>query len=146
MGQKREIPKKKTPDHLQAELGLSHMLPELGLNPQRLDDERFRVLKISSLNLSAMGAAKSSGKTCQFLITISHPCICWGSPPSWAAQKFPGTWSPCICTGSYPYTDYVVRKPHSSCRWFPSEICSFPTNQIIFTICFLQIVSLHMQK
>ena len=38
MGQKQNIPKKKTPDHPQAELSLSHMWPELGSNPQRQDD------------------------------------------------------------------------------------------------------------
>ena len=49
-------PREKPIDHPQAELGLSHMWPELGLNPQRWDDERFRVLKISVLNHSAMRA------------------------------------------------------------------------------------------
>ena len=34
-------PREETPDHPQAELGLSHMWPELGSNPQRWDDERF---------------------------------------------------------------------------------------------------------
>ena len=48
-------PQEKTPDHPQAELGLSHMWPELGSNPLRWDDERFRVLKISDLNRSATG-------------------------------------------------------------------------------------------
>ena len=46
-----QVPEKKTLDHLQAELGLSHMLPELGSNPQQWDDERFRALKISGLNV-----------------------------------------------------------------------------------------------
>ena len=32
LGRKREIPEKKPPDHPQAELGLSHMWPELGVN------------------------------------------------------------------------------------------------------------------
>ena len=49
-------PQAKTPDHTQAELGLSHMWPAWGSNPQRWDDERFRALKISSLNHSATGA------------------------------------------------------------------------------------------
>ena len=49
----------KPPDHPQAELGLSHMWPKLGSNPQWWDDEWFRVLKISILNHSAMGAACS---------------------------------------------------------------------------------------
>ena len=44
-------------NHLQAELGLSHMWPKIGTNPQRWDDERFSALKISGLNCSAMGAA-----------------------------------------------------------------------------------------
>ena len=43
-------------NHPQAELGLSHMWPELGLNPQGWDDVRFRALKISSLNHSATEA------------------------------------------------------------------------------------------
>ena len=42
-------------DHPQAELGLFHMWPEPGSNPQRWDDERFRALKISVLNHSATG-------------------------------------------------------------------------------------------
>ena len=42
-------PWEKPPDHPQAELGLSRMWPELGSNPKRWDDERFRVLKISAL-------------------------------------------------------------------------------------------------
>ena len=45
-------PQEKTPDHPQAEIGLSHMWPELGSNPQRWDDKRFRALKISSFNHS----------------------------------------------------------------------------------------------
>ena len=50
-------PREKPPDHLQAEFGFSHMWPELGSNPQRWDDERFRLLKFSGLNHSATGAA-----------------------------------------------------------------------------------------
>ena len=50
-------PQNKPPGHPQAELGLSHMWPELGLS--LWDDERFRVLKvISGLNHSEMGAAE----------------------------------------------------------------------------------------
>ena len=44
-------------DHLEIELGFSHRWPELGSNPQRLDDEQFRELKISVLNHSATDAA-----------------------------------------------------------------------------------------
>ena len=49
-GAKTGDPWEKTLDHMQAELGLSHMWPELGSNPQRWDDERFylRRNKISS--------------------------------------------------------------------------------------------------
>ena len=50
-------PREKPPDHPQAELGLSHVWPELGSNPQGWDDERFRALKINILNHSAMGDA-----------------------------------------------------------------------------------------
>ena len=51
-------PRGKTPDTLQAELGFSHIWPELGLNPVWWDDERFRAPKISILsNHSATGAA-----------------------------------------------------------------------------------------
>ena len=50
-------PREKPPDHPQAELGLSHMWPELGSNPQRWDGERFRSIKVSGLNHSATGAA-----------------------------------------------------------------------------------------
>ena len=45
LGRKQAIPEKKTPD----------MWPELGSNPQRRDDKRFRALKISGLNHSATG-------------------------------------------------------------------------------------------
>ena len=51
-GVKTGYPREKTTDHPQAELGLSHMWPELGSNPQRWDDEWFRALKISGLNHS----------------------------------------------------------------------------------------------
>ena len=49
-GAKTGDPQEKTPDHPQAELGLSHMWPELGLKPQQWEDERFRVIKISGLH------------------------------------------------------------------------------------------------
>ena len=39
-GVKTGNPWEKTPDQTQAELGLSHMWPELGSNPQWWDDER----------------------------------------------------------------------------------------------------------
>ena len=52
-------PQNKPPGHPQAELGLSHMWPELCLNPHRWDDERFKVLiVISGLNHSGTGAAE----------------------------------------------------------------------------------------
>ena len=51
-------PREKPPDHPQAELGLSHMWPELNSNPQRWDDEQFRALKISGINHSATVAAQ----------------------------------------------------------------------------------------
>ena len=51
VGAKTEDPWEKPPDHLQAELDLSHMWPELGSNPHRWDDKRF-----NGLNHSAMGA------------------------------------------------------------------------------------------
>ena len=52
-GAKTRDPREKTPDHPQAEQGLSHMWPELGLNPQWW----VRALKISGLNHSTTGAA-----------------------------------------------------------------------------------------
>ena len=58
-GAKTGAPREKPPDHPQAELGLSHMWPELGLNPQKWD-ERLRALKISVLYQSTTGAAKLS--------------------------------------------------------------------------------------
>ena len=58
-GVKTGDPWQKPPDHMQAELGLSYMWPELGSNPQQWDDEKFRVLKISGLSHSATGAARS---------------------------------------------------------------------------------------
>ena len=45
---KTGYPQNKPHGHPQAELGLSQMWPELGLNPHRWDDERFRVLKVIS--------------------------------------------------------------------------------------------------
>ena len=59
VGRKREIPEKKHLDHPPAELGLSHIWPEIGSNSPRWDDERFRALKLSDLNHSAMGTAVS---------------------------------------------------------------------------------------
>ena len=56
-GENKKNPWEKPPDHLQAELGLSHMWTELGSKPQRWDDEGFGELKISGLNHSATGAA-----------------------------------------------------------------------------------------
>ena len=47
----------KPPDHQQAELGLSHMWPERGSNPQQWNDKQFRALKINCLNHFATGAA-----------------------------------------------------------------------------------------
>ena len=55
-GVKTGDPQEKPRDHPQAELGLSHMWPELGWNPQQWDDEQFRALKISRLNHPATGA------------------------------------------------------------------------------------------
>ena len=54
-GAKMGDPQEKPPDHPQVELGLSHKWPELGSNPQRWDDERFKTLKISDLNHSTTG-------------------------------------------------------------------------------------------
>ena len=54
-GAKTGDPREKPLDRPQAELGLSHMWPELGWNPQQWDDERFRALKISILNHMATG-------------------------------------------------------------------------------------------
>ena len=48
---------RKTPDHPQAELGLSHMWPVLGSNPQWWDDKLFGVLKVKDLNHLGMGVA-----------------------------------------------------------------------------------------
>ena len=50
-------PREKTPEHPQAELGLSDMWPELDSNAQRWADEQFRMLKISVLNHLAMGTS-----------------------------------------------------------------------------------------
>ena len=54
-GAKTGDPREKPPNHSQAELGLSHILPELGSTPQRWDDRQFRALKIKGLNHSATG-------------------------------------------------------------------------------------------
>ena len=48
-------PREKAPDQLQAELGLFHIEPKLGWNPQLRDNKQFRVPKISILNHSATG-------------------------------------------------------------------------------------------
>ena len=58
-GAKTGDSREKPPDNPQAELGLSHMWPERGSNPQQWDDKRFRALKISGLNHSATGADNS---------------------------------------------------------------------------------------
>ena len=65
MGDPRENP----PDHVQADFGLSHVLPERGSNPQRWDDERFRALKISGLNHSATGTNNSLE---MLKVSVSH--------------------------------------------------------------------------
>ena len=71
VGQKREVPEKKQqPDHPQSELGVSHIWPELGSNPQLWDDKRFRVVKISGFNHSATGAALMS--FCWFCHALAH--------------------------------------------------------------------------
>ena len=41
-GAKMGDPREKPPDHPQAELGLSHIRPELGSNPQRWAAEQFK--------------------------------------------------------------------------------------------------------
>ena len=56
---KMRNPGERSPYHPQADLGLSHMWPERGPNPQGRDDEWFTALKISSLDHSAMGATMS---------------------------------------------------------------------------------------
>ena len=56
-GAKMGDPREKTPDYPQAELGLSHMWPELVSHPQRWDDKLFQALKISGLNHLAPVAA-----------------------------------------------------------------------------------------
>ena len=53
-GAKIGDPWEKPPDHLQAELGQSHMWSEQGSNSEWWDNKQFRVLYISSLNHSAM--------------------------------------------------------------------------------------------
>ena len=73
-GAKMGDPQEKTPDHQQAELGLSHMFPKLGSNQQQWDDEWFRALKISYLNHWATGAVFCCFRTLYFL------CIFKGFP------------------------------------------------------------------
>ena len=54
-GAKTGDPREKPSDHPQAKLGLSHMWPKLGSNPQRWDDERLIALKISALTTRPWG-------------------------------------------------------------------------------------------
>ena len=68
-GAKTGDPREKPPDHLQEQLGLSHMWPEHGSNQQWWDDERFRALNFSGLNHSATGADNSLEL---FKVTVSH--------------------------------------------------------------------------
>ena len=70
-GAKTGDPREKPPAHPQAQLGLSHMWPDQGSNPQWWDDERFRVLKFSGLNHSATGADNSLEL---FKVSVSHMC------------------------------------------------------------------------
>ena len=67
-------PREKTPDHLQAELGLSHMWPELGANPQRWDDDLFRGLKISVLNHSV---TRNACVRILRIFTVTLPTLVW---------------------------------------------------------------------
>ena len=74
MGDPRE--KRKTPDHPQANLGLPHMWPELGSNPQLWDDEWLRVLKISILNHSIWVAANIQNRSFFFsCFLLLHNCF-----------------------------------------------------------------------
>ena len=60
---KQGIPEKNHLTTCKAELGLSHMWPELGLNPQWWDnDERFRPLQISVPNHSAIVGTLGGGR------------------------------------------------------------------------------------
>ena len=56
VGQKQEIPEKKTLTTRKQNLACLTWT-ELGLNPQRWDDEQFKMLTISGLNHSATEAA-----------------------------------------------------------------------------------------
>ena len=47
-GENGRFLRKTISDHPQAELGLSHMWPELGLNPQRWDEERYRLVSLTT--------------------------------------------------------------------------------------------------
>ena len=79
-------PQNKPPGHPQAELGLFHLWPELGFNPQRWDDKRFRVLKmISGLNHSATEAA-------EFCFTCIITCVGRLSFISKTVPNFNITW------------------------------------------------------
>ena len=60
-GAKKGDPREKPPDHPQAELGLSHMWPKLGSNPQWWDDKQFRALMISVPNNLAIWGGGGAG-------------------------------------------------------------------------------------
>ena len=95
MGRKQEIPKE---NHLTIHKQNMTCLtwPELGSNPQRWDDEWFRVLKISILNHSATGTANGS---------------LYGT---WVYRKI-NPWASIICTDQL-----TISQPHeqSFCKIF----------------------------
>ena len=71
---KRDEPREKPPDHPHAELGLSHLWPELGSNPQRWDDDRFRTLTISVLTTRPRGVKMSDKYIIPLMLYFSVSC------------------------------------------------------------------------
>ena len=101
-------------NHLQAELGLSYMRPELGWNPQQWDDEWFRELKISILTTQPRGAA-----------TYARKCISDGSDPIWSAMHFSE-----MALGLYGTLRIIICCPCVVCScscnlWFPHKNIGF---------------------
>ena len=98
----------KTPDHLQAELGLSHTVTRARLEPTTVTWRGFRALKISSLNHLAAGAAHRKNCSCNYhkIWTVAFYLILALKRCRWNG-KLCRPWSDCSWRNSviWVYTD-----------------------------------------
>ena len=119
-------PREKPPEHPQAELGLSHMWPELGSNPQRWDDERFRSLKVSGLNHSATGAAGWQIAIFFFFFFLPRWWVGHSNSRNQQSKKFNIIWfsGPCLFA-CIPFQYPEKKMKPRTCVWrcIGEEVC-----------------------